>query len=78
MHSRSMLGLTGSLALQKLTWIAQRRYAGQVEYFQIVNAIETQQLLYDVTRLLLYTYVNDTKYKLSRSLLVICFVETPH
>ena len=64
MHSRSMLGLTGSLALQKLTWIVQRRYTKQVEYFHIIDPIETQQLLHDVTRVLLYGYMHETKYEL--------------
>ena len=42
------------------TWIAQKRHAGQVEYFQIINPIETQQLLHETIKVLLHGY----KYKM--------------
>ena len=46
------------------TWIAQRRHAGQVEFYAIHNPIETQILLNDVIKVLLYGYIRDTWYKL--------------
>ena len=48
-----------SMASSKPTWIAQRRYEGQVEYFSIVDLIETQHLLHDVIKIFLYGYVTD-------------------
>ena len=47
--------------VHKPTWIAQRRYKGQAEYFLIINPIKTQQLLHDVTRILLYGYIYNGK-----------------
>ena len=52
------------MMLQEDTWIAQRRYAGQVEYYVINNPIETQILLNDVIKVLLYGYIRDTWNKL--------------
>jgi len=40
-----MTTTTPSLMIQEDTWIAQRWYAGQVEYYAINNPIETQILL---------------------------------
>ena len=53
-----------SLDPRKPTWIAQKRHTGQVEYYPIIDPIETQQLLYDVMKFLIYGYVYNTKYDL--------------
>ena len=57
--------VASSIMAAKPTWIVQWRHEGQVEYFSIVNPIETQQLLHDVIRVFIYGYAKDVGYELN-------------
>ena len=49
--------MTSSLLAQTPTWIAQRRVAGQVDYYGIRDPFEMQHLLNDVLKIHAYGYV---------------------
>ena len=65
MYTDSTYRVASSILAAKPTWIAQRSHEGQVEYFSIVDPIETQQLLYDVIRVFIHGYAKDVGYELN-------------
>ena len=65
MYVESMYRRASSMVTGKPTWIAQRRHEGQVEYFSIVDPIETQQLLHDVIKVFIYGYVTEVGHGLN-------------
>ena len=65
MYMDSIYRVASSILAAKPTWIAQRRHEGQVEYFSIVDPIETQQLLHDVIRVFIHGYAKDVGYELN-------------
>ena len=59
-----MYGTALSLMDQKLIWIAQCQFTGQVEYYRINDPFKMQQMLNDVLKVYIYGYIKDISHKL--------------
>ena len=59
-----MYRLASSLMAQKLIWIIQYWYAGQVKYYRINDSFEMQQIINNVLKVYMYGYIKDISHKL--------------